>query len=93
MLLTGAEADDFESDPHLVRLTVLYERAGGGWRFMKRDKASGRCTALTGPLSNNACTIYDRRPFLCRDFAAGSRQCHEARRKVLGIPLPDMIPE
>lgn len=86
VLLTGAEADEFEADPHLIQLTVLYPPQQ--WRFMKRDESTGRCVALEGPLSKNRCTIYERRPFLCRDFAAGSRQCHEARRKVLGIAIP-----
>ncbi|GMU82951.1 MAG: hypothetical protein AMXMBFR47_28220 [Planctomycetota bacterium] len=86
VLLTGAEVEEFEADPHFLELTILYPPQQ--WRFMRRDEVTGRCVALEGPLSKNRCTIYERRPFLCRDFAAGSRQCHEARQKVLGIAIP-----
>jgi len=43
------------------------------------------CTALTGKLGKQvACSIYPERPHLCRQFEAGSPECHEARR-TLGI--------
>jgi uncharacterized protein len=38
------------------------------------------CVALTGRLGRQvACTIYEDRPRLCRQFEAGSPECHQAR--------------
>lgn len=42
----------------------------------------GACVALDR--ATRLCTIYERRPQTCRDFARGSRLC----RKVLGLPVP-----
>ncbi len=43
------------------------------------------CVALTGQLGKQvACSIYEQRPLLCRQFEAGSAECYEARR-ALGI--------
>ena len=39
------------------------------------------CAALTGRLGRRvACTIYEDRPQLCRQFEAGSPECYQARR-------------
>lgn len=35
----------------------------------------------------NRCSIYDTRPKICRDFAAGNSQCQEARVKQGILPL------
>jgi Fe-S-cluster containining protein len=40
------------------------------------------CCFLDG---DNRCLIYSTRPQICRDFAAGSEQCQEARRRC-GLP-------
>ena len=88
MLLTEGEADEFESRPDLVRLTVLYPRtAAPPLRFMKRHADSDRCVALAGPLGDCRCTIYAERPFLCHDLAAGSPCCLEARVR------PGLLPQ
>lgn len=43
------------------------------------------CAALTGKIGKQvACSIYEERPVLCRQFEAGSPECYEARR-ALGI--------
>lgn len=82
VLLTDGEADEFESRPDRVRLTVLYPRtAAPPLRFMKRHAGSDRCVALAGPLGDCCCTIYAERPFLCRDLQAGSPSCLEARAR------------
>jgi Fe-S-cluster containining protein len=40
----------------------------------------GRCVALRGrPGVSVTCSIYDRRPEMCRVFKAGSRECREVR--------------
>ncbi len=39
------------------------------------------CAALTGRVGKQvACAIYEERPKLCRQFEAGSPECHQARR-------------
>jgi Fe-S-cluster containining protein len=82
VLLSDAEAEQFESDPKLLALTVLRPwGAGPPLRFMKRHKETDRCVALGGVLGECACGIYARRPGLCRDFAAGSEDCQAARRE------------
>lgn len=82
VLLTDAEADQFEGDPRLVALTTLYRRPGApALRFMKRHRDTDRCVALDGPLHANACRIYAQRPTLCREFAAGSPDCIAARAR------------
>ncbi len=44
------------------------------------------CIALSGTVGTEvACSIYADRPELCRQFEAGSPECHEARRAA-GIP-------
>lgn len=83
VLLTGAEADDFEADPRLAALTVLRcDRPGLTLRFMKRGGPIDRCVALEGPLSHCRCRIYAQRPQLCREFAAGSPDCLTARARL-----------
>lgn len=54
--------------------------------FLRRmNIADGRCVALKGePGCSVTCRIYDRRPSACRDFEPGSRECHIARKAVLG---------
>jgi Fe-S-cluster containining protein len=90
VLLTDAEAQRFESDPRRIALTVLYQaRPGLNARFMKRDATTDRCVALAGPLDRCRCTIYDRRPTLCREFAAGSPDCLEARRRAAALRCQD----
>ena len=43
------------------------------------------CVALTGKVGKQvACAVYAERPELCRQFEAGSPECHQAR-KALGI--------
>ncbi len=82
VLLTDAEAEHYESQPGLERLTVLYQpRAGLAARFMARDPQTDRCQALEGPLGDCRCGIYAQRPYLCRYLQPGDPQCLEARRR------------
>jgi Fe-S-cluster containining protein len=48
----------------------------------KPSSQMGRvCIALTGKVGKRvACSIYLDRPQLCRQFTAGSPECHQARR-------------
>ena len=57
----------------------------------------GRCIALTGEVGGEVtCTIYDRRPSACREFAPmaalglGDDACDEARRRQGMPPLPTL---
>jgi Fe-S-cluster containining protein len=43
-------------------------------------RADGSCVWLGTETSQNACQIYEVRGTTCRDFEAGSDQCHEFRR-------------
>lgn len=83
VLLSAEEAARFAAEPALVR--VHSRAAGPALYFMARDAATDRCLALQGPLSACRCTIYEHRPALCRELAAGSVHCHEARRRVHGV--------
>ena len=81
VLLSAEEADRFESTPRL-RVLLAYHPVGTGpsWPFLRRDAASGHCTALEGVMGRCRCTIYADRPHLCRAFEAGSPDCLAARR-------------
>lgn len=50
-------------------------------RVLPRDAETARCTHLRGEFGGSiGCGIYETRPFVCRDFDAGSDRCHEYRR-------------
>ena len=67
VLLMG---DDDVPD-HLTR-----EDAWGGWVMDRLD--DGWCAALDR--RTMACTIYERRPGICRDYEMGGGDCLEERR-------------
>jgi uncharacterized protein len=85
----GCGACCFSASPTFVRVTGDdWDRLGGDAEtfahfvehraFMRMD--GGHCAALRiGPESSSAsdffCTIYERRPQICRDLARGSPQC------------------
>ncbi|MGD9629502.1 MAG: YkgJ family cysteine cluster protein [Pyrinomonadaceae bacterium] len=57
-------------------------------RVIPRDPESGYCVNLqSAPGEGVGCTVYSDRPFVCRDFDAGSDRCH-AYRRMLGIEPP-----
>ncbi len=80
VLLTASEADRYEADPRLARL-LRYERSDSGTElvFLQRDRTTGRCRALAGPPGDSRCTIYARRPRLCRLFPADGPECITTR--------------
>lgn len=45
------------------------------------DRPGGYCRALTSQNAPFLCRIYEDRPTSCRDFATGSANCLEARRR------------
>jgi len=58
------------------------EKAFDGPIVMQRE-SDGYCKALNR--STFLCTIYDLRPFLCRDYQAGDDDCLEERK---ALPAP-----
>lgn len=59
---------------------VVHDPQGHSPYYVPRP--DGFCVALTAPRSPFRCAVYDQRPQSCRDFAVGSRNCLEARRRV-----------
>ena len=72
-MLHPEQGDDVES----YRYRVLAHRVGGDPVFALATDESGRCVYL----GVNGCTIYDRRPFLCRSF--------DCRKHYLILPRQD----
>lgn len=55
-------------------------------RMRGTDYLRVRCAALTGTIGQKvACGIYEWRPSPCREFAAGSDACQQARQRH-GLP-------
>jgi Fe-S-cluster containining protein len=57
--------------------------AWGGWIMRRLVNGDGWCTALDR--ATMRCTIYDRRPQICRDFAMGDSDCLEQRHQLSGL--------
>jgi len=71
----AVDVDDEEPIPK--RLTHYFPRRDG-WREMRME--NGRCIALRGQVGKGAwCSIYDKRPRICRNFPRGSPGCLESR--------------
>lgn len=51
-------------------------------RYLRRNGETMICSALDVGESSVACSIYESRPQMCRDFEAGSDRCHALRRAV-----------
>jgi Fe-S-cluster containining protein len=50
-------------------------------RYLRRSEEMLACAAFEGNIGEKvACTIYETRPAMCRDFEAGSDRCHALRR-------------
>ena len=65
------------------RLTVLTEH-GRGYRARSMKMVGGLCVAYRDDLDDGrpGCSIYERRPEVCRTFQAGSADCRAARRRM-----------
>jgi len=55
----------------------------GGETMLRLD--DGQCSALDR--ESNMCTIYENRPWVCREFEMGSYECIEERSDTLNPPL------
>lgn len=81
------QAVEISTREPVVRLHPELVIAAGNRRKLRRD--GERCAALAGghvPAESYACRIYEDRPRTCRDFARGSANCLDARRRV-GVSL------
>jgi Fe-S-cluster containining protein len=58
--------------------------AWGGWIMRRLVDGDGWCTALDR--TTMRCTIYERRPLICRDFQTGDHDCLEQRRHLV-VPI------
>jgi Fe-S-cluster containining protein len=75
--------DDRLGDDKVRRLTVLTQH-GRGYFARSMKMTGGRCTAFRDELPDGGgcgCSIYEVRPDICREFAAGSPDCHAARQR------------
>ncbi|MFO0749370.1 MAG: YkgJ family cysteine cluster protein [Myxococcota bacterium] len=59
---------------------VVHDPQGHSPYYVPRP--GGFCVALVAPRAPFRCGVYEERPQSCRDFAVGSRNCLEARRRV-----------
>jgi Fe-S-cluster containining protein len=75
----------------IVRLHVLKDTDGE--RLIKTHWTDNGqvCVLLKGQVGQNVtCSIYDKRPQACRDYAAGDERCLSARLRA-GIPTPGPV--
>lgn len=75
--------DERIGDERLHRLTVLTEH-GRGYVARSMKMAGGRCVAYQDNAAGahpGCCSIYEVRPAICREFAAGTADCHAARKR------------
>jgi Fe-S-cluster containining protein len=77
-----ADDDERLGEARLRHLTVLTQH-GRGYVARSMQMVGGRCVAYRDVLDDGGCgcSIYGARPAICRDFAAGSPDCHAARRR------------
>ena len=72
---------------HLTR-SVRNKMGFASWeaddiRIMARNSAE-QCVAFRGEIGASCrCAIYAKRPTNCREFVAGSAECHDARERML----------
>jgi Fe-S-cluster containining protein len=77
-----AADDDILGEAEIARSTVMTEH-GRGYRARSMKMVGGRCIAFRDDLGDGrpGCSIYERRPEICRTFCAGSSDCEAARRR------------
>jgi Fe-S-cluster containining protein len=75
--------DERLGEQRVADLTVLTQH-GRGYFARSMRMPQGRCIAFRDALGDGrcGCSIYEVRPDVCRDFAAGSDDCRAARRRV-----------
>jgi Fe-S-cluster containining protein len=77
------ERDDARLGDDAVRRLTVLTRHGRGYVARSMKMEGGRCTAYRDRLPDGGCgcSIYETRPDICREFAAGTPDCHAARRR------------
>ena len=81
-----AAAVDAEREPRICRESqqLLPAQATPEWHYRLFPLPFVETCCFLDP--DSRCTIYATRPEVCRQFAAGSAQCQEARARQ-GLPL------
>jgi Fe-S-cluster containining protein len=74
--------DDILGEDNVRQLTVLTKH-GRGYCARSMKMVGGRCIAFRDHLGDGrpGCSIYERRPEICRAFSSGSADCKAARRR------------
>ena len=78
-----ANDDDRLERAGVLHLSVLTEH-GRGYFARSMKMQGGRCVAYRDSLPDGqgvGCSIYEARPAICREFAAGTPDCHAARKR------------
>jgi Fe-S-cluster containining protein len=87
---TGYVCLSGDEPKRMKRLGLSVVKADGSFFLGTRGRAESCypvCVALHGRVGSECgCAIYERRPYNCRQFDAGSRLCEAARAKA-GLPL------
>lgn len=84
-----ASVEDAEREPRIARESrrLPLHLGDDRWRYQLHPLPfMEACGFLDG---DKRCSIYGTRPQVCRDFAAGSDQCQNARG---GVGLPRLAP-
>lgn len=77
------ERDDARLGDDAVRHLTVLTRHGRGYVARSMKMEGGRCVAYRDRLADGGCgcSIYETRPDICREFDAGTPDCHAARRR------------
>jgi len=71
-----------------VYTDATYGRTQCSMQTARDSQDNCRCKALEGTVGKQvSCAIYDRRPKVCRRFAAESFACDSARKAAFGVSL------
>ncbi|MET0594133.1 MAG: YkgJ family cysteine cluster protein [Polyangiaceae bacterium] len=77
-----ADDDERLGEDVVRRLTVLTQH-GRGYVARSMKMEGGRCAAYRDKLADGkcGCSIHEIRPDICREFEAGTPDCHAARKR------------
>ncbi len=77
---------DPEEQDRLVYTERSYGKQQHSMKTVYDRRGNCRCIALKGVVGEDvSCSIYDRRPNVCRNFTAGDSVCDYARQAAFGV--------
>lgn len=77
-----------DEQERFIYVEQTYGKSQSSMRTCRDRKGNCRCAALTGEIGVEvACSIYERRPNVCRNFEPGTDICDYARQQVFGMSL------